>query len=309
MSSVKIAIVQEEPVLFDIEKGIAKAIQIIDKAANKGVKLIVFGETWLSGYPAFLDYCPEIGLWDSKPMKKVFARMYENSVEVGSKTTELLCDQAKKHNMVIVMGINEKAKKPFGTIYNSIITINQKGEIANHHRKLMPTFTEKLVYGIGDGNGLKGIETTFGTLGSLICWEHWMPLTRQAMHIEGEIIHIACWPSVHEKHQLASRQYAFEGRCFIVAVGQMLHNSQLPKELKFPETHDKNTWILNGGSAVIGPDANYLLEPQFNKNETIIFEIEDLERAVEEKMTLDVGGHYNRSDVFDFEIKTQKRLN
>lgn len=301
MKSLKVAIVQKSPEFFDLEKCLEKAVASIEEAAAEDCNLITFGETWLSGYPAFLDYCPEIGYWDDAKMKKVFARIYKNSVKVDSKTTDVLCGKANQYGMSIVMGINEITDKSAGTIFNSILTINEHGEIANVHRKLMPTFTEKLLYGIGDGAGLNAVQTNWGKLGSLVCWEHWMPLTRQAMHLEGEDVHIACWPTVHERHQIASRQYAFEGRCFVIAVGQMMKQNQIPGELKLPEK-EENKWILNGGSCIVGPNGNFVLEPQFNEEKMIYYTIENLDQVIEERMTLDVTGHYNRNDVFDFKV-------
>lgn len=303
----KIAIIQERPVFYNLKKCLAKAVKHIEEAAEKGVDLIVFGETWLSGYPAFLDYCPNIGVWDYEPMKRIFWQIYQNSVEVGSETTQVLAALARKHKVVIVIGVNEVTPKSPGTIYNTILTFNEKGELANHHRKLMPTFTEKLIHGTGDGNGLKSVDTNFGKLGSLICWEHWMPLTRQAMHNEGEIVHIALWPNVMEKHQLASRHYAFEGRCFVIAVGQMMKVKDIPKGLKIPKSLKKQKWLLRGGSSVIAPNGDFILEPQYDKKGIFIVEIDNLEMAYEERMALDVTGHYNRKDVFDFCVN-KKRL-
>lgn len=302
----KIAIIQERPVFYNLQKCLAKAIKRIEEAAEKGADLIVFGETWLSGYPAFLDYCPNIGNWDYQPMKRIFGQIYQNSVEVGSETTQILAELARKYQVVIVIGVNEISKQAQGTIYNTILTFNEKGELANHHRKLMPTFTEKLIHGTGDGNGLKSIDTNFGKVGSLICWEHWMPLTRQAMHNEGELIHIALWPNVMEMHQLASRHYAFEGRCFVVAVGQMMKVKDIPKGLKIPKKLRQQKWLLRGGSAVIAPNGDYILEPQYDKKGIFIVEIDNLEMAYEERMALDVTGHYNRKDVFDFQVNKRR---
>ncbi|MFK7949924.1 MAG: carbon-nitrogen hydrolase family protein [Saprospiraceae bacterium] len=302
----KIAIVQERPVFYNLKKCLAKAIKRIEEAAEKGADLIVFGETWLSGYPAFLDYCPNIGVWDYEPMKRIFGQIYQNSVDVGSETTQILAELARKHKVVIVIGVNEIAKQPQGTIYNTILTFNEKGELANHHRKLMPTFTEKLIHGTGDGNGLKSVNTNFGKLGSLICWEHWMPLTRQAMHNEGELVHIALWPNVMEMHQLASRHYAFEGRCFVVAVGQMMKVEDIPKGLKIPKKLKKQKWLLRGGSSVIAPNGEYILEPQYDKKGIFMVEINNLKIAYEERMALDVTGHYNRTDVFDFQVNKKR---
>jgi nitrilase len=307
MNKVKIAIIQKRPAFYDLEKCLEKAVQHIETAAKKGAKIIVFGESWLSGYPAFLDYCPEIGNWDNQAMKTVFGRIYENSVKVGGRETQVLGELAKKHKSVIIIGVNEIDGKSNGTIYNSILTFNEKGELANHHRKLMPTFTEKLIHGIGDGNGLRSVDTSFGKVGSLICWEHWMPLTRQAMHLEGELIHFALWPNVMEKHQLASQHYAFEGRCFVVAVGQMMKVKDIPKELKTPKYLKQQKWLLRGGSSVIAPNGDYILEPQYDKSDIFIVELDNLNQAIEERMSLDVTGHYNRKDIFDFDINKERK--
>jgi len=310
-NSVKVAIVQKGPVYLDLEKSLYKMLALIEEAVAEKAALIVFGETWLSGYPAWLDHCVDYARWDHGPTKKVFARMYQNSVAVDGKTIKTLCKTAKKHQIVIVTGINEIVEKGIGngTIYNALLIINSNGEILNHHRKLMPTFTEKLLYGMGDGHGLKAAETSLGRIGSLICWEHWMPLTRQAMHNSGELIHIALWPQVHEMLQVASRHYAFEGRCFVIAVGQMMKASDFPEELGLPKHLEKepDTYVLNGGSSIIGLDVKYFLNPQYGIEETIFFEINNLQSVFEEKMTLDTSGHYNRNDIFEFKVNYSRK--
>lgn len=170
----------------------------------------------------------------------------------------------------------------------------------------MPTYTEKLLYGLGDGAGLHTIDFKKAKLGGLICWEHWMPLSRQALHNEGEQIHIAVWPTVHDAHQLASRHYAFEGRCFVIAAGQILQLRDIPSELSRPEGMDQDQWLLRGGSSVIGPDGTYILEPVFEQEAILYAEI-DPDQVIAERMTLDVSGHYQRWDIFDFQVnKTRK---
>ena len=302
--SIKIGIVQSGAVHLDIERRMEKAVSLVEEAVKKGAELVVFGETWLSGYPSWVDQCPEVAYWGHEPTKEVFARMYKNSVNVPGKETKIFCDLARKHHIVICIGVNETVKTGIGsgTIYNTLLTIDANGEIVNHHRKLMPTYTEKMLYGTGDGFGLKASETHLGRIGGLICWEHWMPLTRQAMHNSNEHIHIAVWPWVHEIHQLASRHYAFEGRCFVVAVGQIMRVKDFPKELKLPQhlENKPDELSLKGGSCIIAPDGSYILEPQFDTEGVIIQEITDLERIYKERMTLDTSGHYNRPDVFDF---------
>lgn len=306
----KVAIVQEGPVYLDLAASMEKMLDIINDAANENTDLIVFGETWLTGYPAWLDHCNMYAVWDHEPTKTIFARMYQNSITVPGPETNTLCQLAKEHKMVIVTGINEVVNSGPGnrTIYNSMLIINEKGQIANHRRKLMPTYTEKLLYGLGDGTGLEAVDTPIGRIGGLICWEHWMPLTRQAMHNSGEHIHIALWPRVHELLQIASRSYAFEGRCYVIAVGQIMYGRDFPEELELPEhiANHPNAVVLNGGSSVIGPDGQFLLEPQYDLDGTFYCEMDEMDRIIKESMTLDVSGHYQRPDVFDFKIKTNK---
>lgn len=283
-----------------------KAVELIEEAVNQGAELLVFGETWLSGYPAWIDLCPEVAYWDHEPAKEAFLQLYNSSIQVPGKETGRLGELARKHNIVISIGVNEVVETGAGggTIYNSLLLINQKGEVVVHHRKLMPTYTEKLLYGMGDGFGLKAADTHLGRVGGLICWEHWMPLARQAMHLSNEHIHVAVWPTVHDVHQLASRQYAFEGRCFVIAAGQILRVKDLPKQLKLPPHLEgkPDELVLKGGSCIIGPDAKFILEPQMDKEGVFVHQITGLDRVIKERMTLDTSGHYNRSDVFNFSL-------
>lgn len=306
-SSFKLAIVQEGPVYLDLPRSIEKMVGIIQDAAAEEAELVVFGESWLTGYPAWLDHCSGYAIWDHEPTKAVFSRMYQNSITVPGPETDMLCKLAKEHKMVIVSGVNEVVNKGPGnrTIYNSMIIINADGQIANHRRKLMPTYTEKLLYGLGDGKGLEAVDTHIGRIGGLICWEHWMPLTRQAMHNSGEHIHIALWPRVHEMLQIASRAYAFEARCYVIAVGQIMYGRDFPQELDLPEhiSNHPGGVVLNGGSSIIGPDGQFLLEPQYDMDGTFYCEMDGLDQIIKESMTLDVSGHYQRTDVFDFKIK------
>ncbi|MEM6317919.1 MAG: carbon-nitrogen hydrolase family protein [Bacteroidota bacterium] len=302
-----VAIVQASPAFLDLKKSLEKMHAYLQEAVAQGAKLVVFGETWLCGYPSWLDHCPNIALWDHEPTKEIFLQMLQSGVAVPSDTTEKMGKWAKQFDVTIMIGVNEVVPKGKGngTIYNTLLLFSPEGQLVNHHRKLMPTYTEKLLYGHGDGRGLRTVDTGFGEIGGLICWEHWMPLSRQALHDEKEIIHVAVWPCVFERHQIASRHYAFEGRCFVVAAGQILRVRDMPKELTLPPhlADNPDHFLLNGGSCVIGPDGNYLMEPQFDVEGVLICEIPDLNRAYKERMTLDVTGHYQRMDVFDFSVK------
>lgn len=309
MSSTKIAIIQSAPVYLDLNASLLKLHELLKEAADQKADLVCFGETWFTGYPAWIDYCDEYAKWDHKSTKEVFAKTYQNSLDLKGAEVKQIGKWIKELKLTVVMGINEKVTSGpgNGTIYNSLITWNDQGEIVNHHRKLMPTHTERLLYGQGDGHGLQAIDTPFGRVGGLICWEHWMPLTRQTMHNSGEHIHVAVWPKVHEMLQIATRSYAFEGRCFAVGVGQIMRVSDIPKELKVPEAlkNKPDHMILNGGSCVVGPDGQYVLEPIWDQEGVFTVDV-DIQRCYEERMSLDVTGHYQRNDVFDLKVN-QKR--
>jgi predicted amidohydrolase len=286
-----------------LERSLSRALELIAEAAKRRAQLVVFPESWLPGYPAWLDTCRDVAVWDHQPIKRLFAQLHENSVAIPSRVTEALGEAARKHNLTLVMGVHERVGEGAGrgTLYNSILTFGPTGELLNCHRKLMPTFNERLIWGQGDGRGLRVVESPVGRIGSLICWEHWMPLVRQTLHIGGEDIHVALWPSVKEMYQIASRHYAFEGRCFVVAAGGIMRRSDLPRELETANNiiSDDSEFILNGGSAVIGPDGQYVAGPAFG-SEVIILARINLERIREESLTLDVTGHFNRPDLFDF---------
>ncbi len=303
----KVAIVQARPIFMNLEASLAKALALIADAAAEGAKLIAFGETWLPGYPAWLDYCPNAALWNHEPTKEVYAELRRNSLSVVSENANALSKAVADHKVVLVIGVNERVDEGpgNGTLYNSLLTFGPDGSLLNHHRKLVPTYTERLVWGQGDGAGLKAVETPPARVGGLICWEHWMPLSRHVLHTSGEQIHVAVWPTVNEMHQVASRHYAFEGRCFVLAAGSLMSVGDLPAQLEVVSelSDDPDHLVLKGGSAVIGPDGKYIIEPVFDEERIIVADL-DLTAADKERMTLDVSGHYHRPDLFDFKIKS-----
>ena len=304
----KVAIVQAAPVFMNLKASVTRAINLIGEAASLGAKLVVFGETWLPGYPAWLDYCPSAALWNHEPTKDVFAELRRNSLAVPGRETEMLAEAARANGVVLVIGVNERVDvgPGNGTLYNALLTFDSDGALSNLHRKLVPTYTERLVWGQGNGNGLKAVETSVGRVGGLICWEHWMPLARQVLHDSGEHIHVAVWPTVHEMHQIASRHYAFEGRCFVLAAGLLMKMQDLPSQLSVVSDLAKNPdhLLLRGGSAIIGPDGSYVVEPLFDEERVLVADL-DLSAIDKERMTLDVSGHYQRDDLFNLKVKTQ----
>jgi len=305
----KLAIVQDGPVFNILNETIEKTCDYIRKAAEEKVDLIVFGESWLSGYPVWLDVCKDVNLWDHEPVKSVWANMFQNAVDVSSKDLDPIKKMLAENNMYATIGINEKVLNGKGnnTIYNSLLTFDNSGNLVNHHRKLMPTYTEKLVHGLGDGAGLNSIDTHFGRLGGLICWEHWMPLTRQAMHDQGEDLHIGVWPFAKGMHHLASRNYAIEGRCHVLTVGQVMHKDELPNGMELSDAiePDASGLLLRGGSAIYGPDGEPIVEPLYNERKLILAEL-DLSKNTKEYMNLAVSGHYQRPDIFNFEVHKKR---
>lgn len=309
MARIPVAVVQAH-VPASLEAGLHETRQLALDAAAGGASLVVFPETWLPGYPAWLDVCRDVALWDHPPVKQVFARYRDESVDVHGSSGAALAQIAAGAQVTLVIGVSERvASGPgFGTLYNTLLTFGPDGGLLNHHRKLMPTYTERMVWGQGDGKGLRACDTPSGRIGGLVCWEHWMPLARQALHVSGEDIHVAVWPTVLERHQIASRHYAFEGRCFVLAAGSLMRASALPEGLEPDPVRvpSDDTLVLRGGSAIIGPDGAYIVEPHFDAP-AILHAVLDTAVLDGERMTLDVAGHYSRPDVFTFDVLSSSR--
>ncbi len=306
-----VAIVQAE-VASDVWSGLERTAELAREAARSGAELVVFPETWIPGYPAWLDVSRDAALWDHPPVKAVFAAIAENSVSVPGRAFDSLASIARDVGVTLVVGISERvdAGAGRGTLYNTLVTVGPDGQLLNHHRKLMPTYTERLIWGAGDTEGLRAVDTPVGRVGGLVCWEHWMPLARQALHEAGEDIHVAVWPTVKEMHQVASRHYAFEGRCYVLAAGALMRASALPAGLEpHPERiAHPDQLVLRGGSAIISPDGAYIVEPVYDEPGILVAEL-DLGRIREESMTLDVTGHYHRPELFEFRtVRSGRRL-
>jgi predicted amidohydrolase len=299
--SVRVAAVQAAPAFLDREGTLERLDAWARRAAGEGAQLIAFPETWIPGYPAWLDDSPGSALWNHDGAKAVFQRLVENSVDVPGPVTERLAKLARDLEATLIVGVHERAGR---TLYNALLTFTPDGALAQRHRKLMPTYHERMIWGLGDGTTLNAVPASGARVGGLICWEHWMPLARQALHDSGEEIHVASWPGVPEMYQVASRHYAFEGRCFVVAVGCLLRVRDLPPELPArPEkAGDPEGLLYNGGSAVIAPNGRYLAGPVYDE-ETVVVADCDLNEITREALTLDVSGHYSRPDVFQFMVR------
>lgn len=310
---VMVAIIQQPSVVLNLQASLHLAVDYIAEAAMKGAQLIAFPETWLTCYPAWV-----FGLagWDDANAQHWYARLLAESPVIDdtlgiNDDLFLLREAAKKHSVTVVMGINERAGRASGTLYNSLITIGIQGLTLNLHRKLTPTHTEKIIWAAGDAAGLKVVDTEVGKVGGLICWEHWLPLARQSLHAQDEQIHVAAWPDLPEMHHIASRAYAFEGRCFVICAGQFLTTDDIPSELLSayragvgPNAPEHGI-LFGGGSGIIGPDGVWLAEPMTGQAGIIIITI-DLSKRNCLQQNLDVAGHYARPDVFELTINRRR---
>jgi nitrilase len=304
--AIVVAAVQAAPVFLDRDATVDRAVSLVEEAANEGARLIAFPETWIPGYPSWIYHAAK---WDDPGSKRAFARLLANSVQVPSPATEALCSAAQEAGVHVVVGIHERdADFSTGTIYNSLLFISSEGVVLGTHRKLVPTHAERIVWGRGDGSTLHVFETPFGRLGGLICWEHWMPLTRFAMHAKGEQIHVAAWPDADDAHHLASRHYAFEGRCYVLCVGSYTTARDLPADFELADAMGVSgeDELLIGGSGIIGPDGRWLSGPVGGR-ETIVYAELDMARIAEEQQALDAAGHYNRPDVFSLTVDERPR--
>lgn len=291
-----VGVAQFAPAVLDLQACVEKACAIIAGAGRLGVQILAFPETWIPAYPVWVDM-GSFGRWNHAPSKQLYARMYRNSLDLRSAEMDRLLDACRTAHVFVVIGVNERDRRS-RSLWNTLLFISEKGMLAGSHRKLVPTFGERLLWGQGDGKGLDVHETPWGGIGGLICWEHWMPSVRQHLHEQAETIHVASWPHGGEIHQLASRHYAFEGRCFVLAAAQYLEKGMFPSDYEFSEELDRAPDVLlPGGSAIIAPDASYIVPPVLGKEELLVAEIET-EHSVRESLLLDPAGHYSRPDLF-----------
>ena len=292
---VTVACVQVEPVVFDREATLEKVATLAAEAAGAGAELVVFPETFVPVYPSSL-WARAFAGWAAPGAKETFARIAQGSVAVGSPAERRLGEIAKANGVWLVTGVNEvEAERP-GTIYNSLLYHAPDGSLALHHRKLVPTNHERLVWGQGDGRGLHAVETGFGRVGGLICWENYMPLARFALYESGVEIYIASTADDGDAWQATLVHIARESRAFVVAPCHFQRASAYPEDFALRELIDGVDTIGRGGSAILAPDGSYLARPLYDA-EGILYAELDPARVLEERQRFDAVGHYSRPDV------------
>lgn len=301
----KIAIIQRPPVLLDRASTIKKAASSAAEAAAAGAELVVFPEAFVPGYPAWIWRLRPGG--DMALTEALHAKLYANAVSIARDDLAPLRNVAKEHGIVVVCGVDEVDDNTSRTtIYNTVVTIGPDGALLNRHRKVMPTNAERMVWGFGDGSGLKVVDTPCGRIGTLICWENYMPQARLAMYAQGIQIYIA--PTFDDgDNWVASMQHiAREGRCWVISSGFALRACDIPDS--FPERDtmfpDPDEWVNPGDSVVVAPGGNLVAGP-LRKEYGVLYCDVDLDRVVTSRRAFDVAGHYARPDIFQLHVNNQ----
>lgn len=297
-----VAVVQAAPVFMNLEETLKKTLDLIKEASDKGAKLIVFPESFIPAYPRGLSFGFVVG---SRTMegRKDWKRYYDNSVAVPGPVIDSLSKAAKEADAYISIGVVEKdGLNKDSTLYCTNLFFGPDGKFLGKHRKLKPTGTERCIWGEGDGSTLTVIDTPYGKMGSLICWENYMPLARVSMYEKGINIYIAPTADNREEWQCTMRHIALEGRCFVISCNQYITKSMYPTDLNCYEELEKEPEDLcPGGSCIISPFGKYIAEPVWRKEEIIFAEL-NLDEVILSKIDLDVTGHYSRPDIFEFKV-------
>lgn len=303
-----IALAQISPVWLNKQKTIDKVISYIDQAGAKDCDLVVFGEGLLPGYPFWLSYTNGAE-FNSSFHKEIQAHYIKNSIQIEKGDLLNICASAKKNNIAIYLGTIERAEDRGGhSLYCTLVYINKQGEIKSAHRKLQPTYEERLTWAPGDGHGLRVHPLNKFTVGGLNCWENWMPLSRTALYGQGENLHIAVWPGNEYNTKDITRFIALEGRSFVVSVCSTMKISDIPKDtphynnlIEYP-----NEYLANGGSCIAGPDGEWIIPPTIETEGLLTAEL-DFNKVLEERHNFDVAGHYSRPDVTKLIVNQERQ--
>lgn len=298
MSTLKLGMAQIAPVWLDKDRTIDKVITYIEKAAADHCDLVIFGESLLPGYPFWLSLTHGAAFND-RMQKEIHAHYLKNSICIEEGDLAMICDKAKSLEIAIYLGIIERPLDRGGhSVYCSLVYIDKHGEIKSVHRKLQPTYEERLSWSPGDGHGLVTHKLEGFTVGGLNCWENWMPLSRMALYAQGEIVHVGVWPGgLHNTHDLP-KFIAKEGRVFSVHVSGLMRMEDIPKNTPYYGQIIENCpdLIANGASCIASPNGEWIIEPQVGEEGLYTAEL-DMDIVYQERQNFDAVGHYSRPDV------------
>ncbi len=297
-STLNIAFAQIAPVWLNKEATIEKVISAIESAAKMDAQLVAFGESLLPGYPFWLDLTGGAE-FNSPVQKEIHAHYIHNSISVEAGDLDSICAVCKKHSIATYLGTIERAPDRGGkSLYCSLVYIDQKGEIGSIHRKLMPTYEERLTWSPGDGHGLRVHALAPFTVGGLNCWENWMPLPRAALYAQGEDLHIASWPGgEHNTHDI-TRFIAKESRSYVMSASAIMRPEDFPPNTPHLDLilESPREYYANGASCIAAPDGSWVIEPVIGEEAIRVATI-DHNRVLEERQNFDPSGHYSRPDV------------
>jgi nitrilase len=298
----KAAVVQAAPVVFDRERTLKKVQALAAEAARQGARLVVFPEAFVSAYPRGLDFGAVVGS-RSDAGREQFRRYWESSVDVPGPAVEALGRTAKNCGIYLVIGAVERDR---GTLYCTVLFFSEDGAYLGKHRKIMPTASERLVWGFGDGSTMPVFDTPLGRMGAVICWENYLPLMRAAMYAKG--IELYCAPTADPRDSwIASmRHIAVEGRCFVLSCNQFNRRCDFPSDYGAAHGDDPEAVVTRGGSCIVDPFGNFLAGPNTDDEVILTAEI-DRAQIVRGKFDLDVVGHYARPDIFQLQVDERSK--
>jgi nitrilase len=296
-TTVRAAVVQAGSVPFDTEACVDKAVRLIEEAAARGAKVILLPEAFIVGYPKGLNFGLVVGARDALGRDE-FRRYLDAAIDVPGPQTQRLGKATAKHGSYVVIGVIERE---FGTCYCTALFFGPDGRLLGKHRKLMPTALERMIWGFGDGSTLTVVDSPYGPIGSVICWENYMPMLRMAMYSKNVALY--CAPTADDRDTwLPSMQHvALEGRCFVLTACQFIRKKAFPETVRVSLGDSPDAILMRGGSAIISPSGNVLAGPHF-EGEAILTADLDLDDIRRGKFDFDVVGHYSRPDVFRLEV-------
>jgi nitrilase len=295
-----VACVQAEPVVLDREATIEKLAVLTAEAAGNGASLVVFPEAFLPAYPSSA-WAKALAGWADPRAKAAFALLARESVAVPGPAESRIGEVAREHGVLVATGVTETDVETNGTLYNTLLVHDEHGSLVLKHRKLVPTNHERLVWGQGDGAGLRAVQTSAGRIGGLICWENYMPLARFALYESGIEIYLAPTADDGETWQHTLVHIARESRAFVVSPAHFQRASAYPPEFPLADELQGEDVIGRGGSAILGPDGAYLAGPLYDE-EGILYAELDPARLHEERQRFDAAGHYHRPDVLRLDL-------